>query len=140
MSTQLTAEAVFSIFRACLYTDDELAQNAAPHDAVVVDSVIGSFGFHPGRIAAHTLDIRALLTELPDEFHIGKGGGMSFLNACVDRHGNQWGEHRDINHLVSLGLAIGAASYPMPRELWEILQGGMPYVTVDAFGGAEPPQ
>jgi hypothetical protein len=55
-------------------------------------------------------------------------GGATFLNACVDKNGTQWGEHRNIDQLLCLGIAIGKVSFPMPKEMWSMLPGGMPFV------------
>lgn len=56
---------------------------------------------------------------------------MSFLNMCMDKHGNYWtGSHATMDALVMLGNAIGAVSFNLPPQFWPILPGGMPYVTV----------
>jgi len=34
--------------------------------------------------------IESLLKQLPDSFQQGKGDGMSFLNMCETKTGNQW--------------------------------------------------
>ena len=88
--------------------------------------------FHPARIDAARADIKTLADEIvPDEFRASGGGGMSFLRLCVDRTGAQWGEHKNMQELVCLCIAAGLASYPMSREYWNILPGGMPYVMFD---------
>jgi hypothetical protein len=35
-----------------------------------------------------------------------------------------------MDELVCLGLAIGRIAFLMPREMWEMLPGGMPYIVV----------
>jgi hypothetical protein len=86
-------------------------------------------------------EIRAMLAELPDQYRKSGGGGWSFLNACDDRHGTQWtGFHRTMEHLFMLGLAIGAVTLLMPRELWDALPGGMPYYMVDVDDEPSPPE
>lgn len=123
--TKLTAEDVQRVMRACLFKDGE------PHDDhIKVEGVMRSFGFHPGRIAEHTPEIKAFLGELSDEFRMDAGGGWTFLNACNDRYGNHWGEHPDMEALFCLGIAAGAAKWLMPREMWSVLPGGVPYVGV----------
>lgn len=102
--------------------------NGKEEGALVVKGIVRTFGFSPEKIAAHKEEIRALLAAMPDEFQQDKGGGMSFLNLCMDRDGEQWAEHPTMEALVALGEAAGMASYPMPREMWSILPGGMPYV------------
>ncbi len=36
--------------------------------------------------------------------------------------------------LVVLGIASGFVKYPMPREMWSALPGGMPYIVIDLSG------
>ena len=60
------------------------------------------------------------------------GGGWSFLNMCVDKDGNQWtGFHEIVDKLLMLGIAIGKMSFLLPKQMWSILPGGMPYVVVN---------
>ena len=103
--------------------------NGKEEGALLVEGIVRTFGFSPEKIAAHKEEIRALLADMPDEFHAGKGGGMSFLNLCNDRHGEQWADmHQTMEELVALGVAAGMASYPLPRDMWKALPGGVPYV------------
>ena len=37
------------------------------------------------------------------------------------------GEHQACDALLCLGIAIGKAEISLPRELWEVLPGRMPY-------------
>lgn len=80
-----------------------------------------------------------MLAELPEPFFDNGGGGWSFLNLCTDRHDRLWtGEHSVCEQLIVLAQALDLATYPMPRDMWEILPGGMPYVMFkrSAFGKA----
>lgn len=118
------AEKVRELVEACL--------NGKEEGAVLVDGVVRKFGFSPEKIAEHKEEIRALLDDMPDEFQMGKGGGWSFLNLCNDRSGEQWtGLHQTMEELVALGQAAGMAKYLMPRDMWAVLPGGMPYVGFD---------
>ena len=103
--------------------------NGQEEGALVVKGIMRTFGFAPDKIASHKEEIRELLNDMPDDFHISKGGGMSFLNLCMDRHGEQWAEHSTMEELIALGEAAGMASYPLPREMWGALPGMVPYVT-----------
>ena len=127
---RLLASVVNSVFMDCLYRKEELTDGNAPEDAIVVQGVIIRAGFHPGRIKENSGEIRALLMELPETFRQKSGGGWSFLQACVDRFDMQWGEHRDIDELLCLGIASGHAKILMPREMWAVLPGGMPYFMI----------
>jgi len=133
MAPTLNAERVQAILRDCLYRDDEVPEDgSAPEGAVVVEGVLRKFGLHPGRLKTHEAEVRSMLEELPDSFKVGSGGGMSFLHACNDRHGNQWTDfHRTMDELFVLGQSIGCVWYCLPRDLWGALPGGVPYLTVD---------
>lgn len=121
-------ERLEEVMLACLYQDDEIEDpSVVPEGAIIVEGLTTSFGFHPGRVAQHADEIRAMVAKLAEEFH--SGGGWSFLNMCTDGDGNQWTDfHRDQEHLTVLGIAAGHMKYCLPRELWSALPGGMPYV------------
>jgi len=122
---KLTAENVKETFMNCLFKEGEDINTA-----VIGKGVMTNAGFHPQRLKDATPNIEAMLNELPDVFKPDSGGGMSFLQACMDKNGNQWGEHSNIDQLVCLGLASGKLKYLMPRDMWEILPGGMPYLVL----------
>jgi hypothetical protein len=123
---KLTALNVNTIFQSCLFKDGETI-----NDACVVEGVVSKVEFHPRRVNNHRVEIEALLLELPDAFRNSNGGGWSFLQACDDRHGNQWtGLHRDMEELFQLGMAIGKVKCLMSRPMWQALPGGMPYYVV----------
>jgi hypothetical protein len=120
----LSTAAVEKIFVDCLYKDDEITEGEVPEGCVKVEGIEMTVGFHPGRLEEHRDLITMMLAELPEEFK----EGWSFLNACNDRHGNQWTSfHRAMDQLFMLGMAIGKVKCMAPRELWAVLPGGMPY-------------
>lgn len=122
----LTADRVETIFMDCLFQDGENMDNH-----VKAEGVTSIVGFHPARLESHRAEIVAMLDELPDTFRASVGGGWSFLNACQDKHGNQWtGLHQRMEQLFQLGIAIGKVKCCTPREMWPILPGGMPYYVV----------
>lgn len=123
----LTPTRVNEIFMDCLFRDGE-----STDDAVVVEGIVSKFGFNPVRLESHREDVRALLSQLPKEFHIeSAGGGWSFLNACTRSDGELWtGEHAKMEQLFALGVALDLVSCLLPREMWSALPGGMPYYAV----------
>ncbi len=128
MSTQtvLDPERVNAIFIDCLFRDGEDTSNH-----IKAEGIVSNVGFHPERLQSHRAEIEAMLDELPDKFKKSGGGGWSFLNACNDKHGNLWtGLHLRMEQLFLLGIGIGKVQYQMPREMWSVLPGGMPYVVV----------
>ncbi len=127
MNNVLSAYQVRQIFLDCLLRDGEDTRGQ-----VKAEGITSTVGFNPDRLNGHKAKIEAMLDELPDEFKKSGGGGMSFLNACNDKHGNQWtGLHQTMEQLFQLGIAIGKVECLLPRESWPILPGGMPYYVVN---------
>ena len=127
---KLNAKRVNEIVIDCLFRDNELGDTSK---AVLAPCIIHTFGFHPERLEQHKQEIIELLEELPATFKTqgeGHGGGMSFLNACVDKHDEFWGEHKDMEALFGLGIAVGYARFVMPPQFWSAFPGGMPYIAV----------
>ena len=118
------AKRVSDLFMSCLFKDGE------PTDkAVMVEGITMNVGFNPERIAASAAEIRAVASEIVgDDFIRGKGGGMSFLRLCETRAGEMWGEHRNCQELMLLCIASGVANYLLPRSVWAMLPGAVPYV------------
>jgi hypothetical protein len=123
----LTAEKVNNLFLKCLFTEGE---NTEPH--IIGEGIMKKVGFNPERLKENEPLIIEMLNDLPDSFKKEGGGGMSFLNMCQDKNGNQWADlHQTMDELVCLGNAIGKLSFLMPREMWSILPGGMPYLLIN---------
>jgi hypothetical protein len=117
----LTSEAVEAIMRRVLAEDDP-----AP---IIFKGILHDYAFSPTRLEAERGNITAMIAELPDEFLASKGGGWTFLNLCMARDGRQWtGLHLVQERFLALAGGLGLASIMMPREMWEIFPGSMPYV------------
>jgi hypothetical protein len=128
----IDSTAVEAAFLDCLFRDEEITDGVPNIAPVVVEGIVSKFGFEPTRLESHRAEVSAWLSMLPAEFLKGVGGGWSFLNACNDRDGEQWtGFHQRVEQLFALGIGLGLASWQLPREMWEVLPGGMPYVVVD---------
>lgn len=124
----LTAEAVDLVMKDCLFKEEEVTGVKPPEGAVVVEGIVSKYAFHPQRLEQNREKVKAMLDELPETFE----GGWTFLNMCYDKHDNQWtGEHRVMEELMCLGLALGLMIYCLPdRKLWGVFHGSMPYVQV----------
>jgi len=126
----LTTDNVTKVFLDCLFHDDEPTEGY-----IKAEGIMRQVGFHPGRLESHKADITDMLLDLPGEFMATGGGGMSFLNACMDKHGEQWtGLHLKMEELFLLGMAVGVVICLMPRDMWTILPGSMPYYVVQDTG------
>lgn len=130
---ELTAANVEAIIVDCLYKDSELDRDGKPKiEPVVVECIINSYAFHPGRLQEHKREVASMLLQLPKEFFLAGGGGWSFLQMCVRADGVQWtGLHRTQEMLCALAIGLGFASWLVPRNMWEALPGGMPYIQIN---------
>lgn len=123
---ELTSKNVSQVFMDCLFKDDE---DTTKH--IVAEGIQTKVGFHPGRLESYRENVKSMLACLPVDFQPGAGGGTTFLNACKDKDGNQWTDlHQVMDQLFQLGIGLKLAKWCMPRDMWSILPGGMPYVTV----------
>jgi hypothetical protein len=122
----LTAKKVNEIFLECLFKEGENTENH-----IIGEGIMHKIGFNPERLKANETKIIEMLNDLPDSFKKDGGGGMSFLNMCQDKENNQWtGLHQTMDELVCLGKAIGKLSFLLPKEMWSVLPGGMPYILI----------
>ncbi len=123
---KLNAKNVNEVFTKCLFKDGENTDNK-----VIAEGIMNNFGFNPERLEENKQNILDMLSGLPDPFRKSIGGGWSFLQACVDRNDIHWAEHSTIEQLLALGIATKQASILVPREMWAMFPGGMPYFQVE---------
>lgn len=119
---KLTASQVDKVIRACFFEKGEDTTNA-----VKVQGIRLGAGFHPGNLEKHRHQVRYMLHQLPHEFFPDTGGGYSFLKMCQTKDGTLWGQHKDCDALLVLGLALGYIEVLTPHECWSMMPGGMPY-------------
>jgi hypothetical protein len=127
----LTAENVRTVFDDCLFKDEEVVNGKPVIEPIKAEGIMATFGFHPARLESHKQEVKEMLSQLPDPFMKSKGGGWTFLNACMTKNGTQWGEHNTMEQLFVLGIALKICSFALPRKMWDILPGGMPYIVVE---------
>lgn len=126
---KLTAQNVKDTFMACLFIDEQEAQS---NQQIIVEGIKNKIGFHAGRVELNKDKISEMLHQLHPNFMRSGGGGYTFLNMCEDANGNQWCDmHQTMEQLMTLGMAIGECSYLMPREMWGMFPGGMPYIVIN---------
>lgn len=119
----LTAENVEKIFSECCSENEE--------NANVYTMIAHTFVFDKDKLKENEQNITDMLHGLPENFMKEKGGGWSFLQACVDKNGAQWtGQHLLMEELFALGMGIEKVECLLPREIWSALPGGMPYYVV----------
>lgn len=123
------AQTVHDTFLSCLFSDGEDTSNA-----IIADSIIGKFGFHPERLEASRQLIIDVIRQMPEVFHPekkGGGGGYSFLGLCYTKDNIHWAEHPTMNEFISLAFALNLGKFLMSREYWSFFPGGMPYLILD---------
>ncbi len=113
------------VFTDCLFREGE-----AHDDAVIVEGLVDTFGLHPERLESKREQVAGWLDQLPLQFKASDGGGWSTLNAVMLEDGTQWGEQRNMQELVVLAIGLELGSFPLPRDMWSVLPGGMPYFII----------
>lgn len=122
----LTAENVHNAAMYCLLNEGET------NEPIIVEGVVITAKFHPTRLKEYEPLINEMLLCLSDNFLQSRGGGWSFLNMCEDREGIQWADfHSTMDELVCLGLATKKLSFVLPRDMWCVFAGQMPYIVIN---------
>src|ERR1035437_796603 len=124
---KLTPQNVEELFIKCLFLDGEDTSKAK-----IINGVVIKVGFNPEGIGENKNEIKDLLIQChPDFMSTSKAQGMSFLYFCIDKDENQWtGMHTVCDNLICLGMAIDKVKFLLPREMWTILPGAMPYIQI----------
>ena len=125
------SERVHEVMKHALFKRIEAPDGVPPPEALMVEGIRRKFGFHRERLAEKKDEVKAILNEMPAKFHKNSGGGWSFLNLCFDKHDNHWAEHPIMEELVVLAIALGMGKYCLPRDMWNFMPGGVPYVMFD---------
>lgn len=134
----LTSENVDYVVKQLLLSDEEANAAGIGDEAtdeqveaaglVKVEALIHTFVFHPDRVAEQRENIRTMLDDLPGSFRALEGGGWSFLNMCMTKDDVQWTDfHRTQEALCAMAIAADLGDWVLPREMWNVLPGGMPY-------------
>lgn len=123
---ELTGDNVKKLLEECLRENSD-------QEKIEVDGIVIKVYFNKAKIMEHKEDIKDMLLQLPDDFMKSKGGGMSFINMCIDKEGRQWTDfHQTQDMLFCLGKAIGMADFCIAdKEIWKVMPGGMPYIFID---------
>lgn len=127
INMELTSENVGRVFRECL-SDEKEGDNVRLVEAVLANV---KMAMRRDKLKFYQEEIQGMLMQLPRKFRETDGGGWSFLNLCTREDGTQWtGSHATMEQLVILGVGCGKMKYLLPKSMWNILPGGMPYLAV----------
>lgn len=120
----LDSEDVMSLYRECLASKNST-------ETIEVEGIRTKSAFDTEKIIKAKPQIRMMLNELPAPFFESTGGGYSFLAACNDKNDRQWADlHSTMETLFTLGLACGYVTLLLPRDMWHVLPGGVPYYMI----------
>lgn len=122
----LNSKVVMDIFMDCMFR--ETPQPGTKF--IGIEGIHDKIGFDPEKISLHKEEILDMLKYLPNDFNEDSGEGQSLLKAPFTKDDIQWGEQIDADRLMMLGMAIGKVKYLLPRNLWFILPGGVPYYCI----------
>jgi|SRR5690606_34870302 len=117
-----------------LYDDPAITE--PPDGSVIVRGIVHTFAMDPQKLEKQRETVTNVIKEVvSDAFFVGKGGGWSSLNLCLDRQGDQWCERPTMEALCVLSIGLGLAKWCLPRDLWPVLPGGMPYIQFNSLEG-----
>ncbi|MDD3172139.1 MAG: hypothetical protein PHF63_00470 [Herbinix sp.] len=125
----ISATRVNEIFLDCLFTEEELEKfdgQPTENDYIRVDGVTITVGFNPIRVEKYRDEISAIIGELDDGFKWGR----YFDSLSFDKDGNLWGERKDAEELMMLGMAIGRIEYHLGKSVWQLFPGSVPPIRV----------
>lgn len=121
---ELTNENVESIFLDCLFKENELVDGQPIENFCMAEGVINTVCFNENRLNQHKKEIEDLIDKI-----LNIGQGIPFVVMCESVEGYQWtNDHVYMEQLMLLGIGSEILIYPVGRELWNILPGGLPYI------------
>lgn len=124
----ISAKKVNEILLDCIFDTSSFGGEEAK--CYHIEAITDMFIIDAEKIKQYKSKIVKMLYNLPAEFQEESGGGYSFLNMPTDKNGELWGGQKSAEELYVLGAAIGRCGFLMPRELWNALPGGVPYIAV----------
>lgn len=124
----INAKRVEEILIDCLIKDsDHIHCDKLPEDKVVItEGIINNYGFYRERLESYRGEVESLVNNLSPYIK----EGVSFLNICMDKENNQWGEQRDCENLVCLAIGLDIIHYVLPKEAWFLLPGNVPIISL----------
>lgn len=137
MPTLISSHEVRTVMIDCLWPDEDIAsldRDAFKAQSIIVNGITAKFGFKPNAVKRYEARIKSWLQHLNPAFTNPRLGGWSFLQLCMDKDDNLWGQHVDCEALMVLAMAVRCCMYLLPRDIWSALPGGMPYLFFNPEG------
>lgn len=125
----INAKRVEEILIDCLIKDsDHINCKKLPKNkVVVVEGIANKYAFHRERLESYRGEVQGLINNLSPDIK----EGISFLNICIDKENNQWGEQRDCENLICLAIGLEIIRYMLPKEAWFLLPGNVPIIIIN---------
>lgn len=132
MGSPLVGDTPYSREIAAIYR--EVQEDSNSTRILVVETLdTGVFvKFDKARLHARRGDIRRILEEVVQpEFRAEAGGGWTFSRFHIKRDGKVWAGPEETLFMLYLAMGLTYAKYVYPREMWETLPLGLPYITIN---------
>jgi len=126
----LSPDALDEVVKDCLADQDEVIfrdgveQLEHFEDFTIVRGLVTAFALHKERLEVHRPLVIYWLGLLSKTF---KENGWTFLQVPFLADGTQWGEQKDADILMVLGMGLDLVHPLLPRALDSSLVGGVPY-------------
>lgn len=121
----IDSKKLFEVFQDCLMSKKDIVNGKAKVEYIVIEGIINRYCLDKGKLKKHEEFIKEFIKELPDEFV----QGWSFLNLCCDEENEQWtSSNIGAEQLMVLAMGINKAQYLVPRTMWDMLPGRVPYI------------
>jgi len=126
----LTGDALDVVMKDVLALQEETIwregtqQLEQPQDFHIVHGLVSAFSLHKQRLELHRPQVIYWLSLLNKTF---RENGWTFMQVPYLADGIQWGDRRDADILMVLGMGLELVYPLLPRELDSSLAGGFPY-------------
>lgn len=121
---RLSVSNIETLYNRCVLKTSDLDKGRFEGDFTVGEGIKGESYFNTDKLNFSSDEIMGMISQLPEKVK----DGISFDEFCVTDEGYKWGNERVAEMLIRLGNACGFLYFPAPREDWQYLPGGMPYI------------
>lgn len=120
----LTGPNILNIYNRCLVETKDIETGKFNGSVLVGEGLKGCSLFSTDRINYSRDEIEHMIKSLPEQIK----DGISYDEFCKTKSGYKWGNDFYADMLMKLGTAAMLLYFPLPREDWEYLPGGKPYI------------
>ena len=122
----VSQDRVKEIFQDCLLKKDEIVRGKPCVDFTKIDPISKNFSgfqiaFSNARLGTYSTEINAMLDQLPESLHEGKGNGAPLVQACRNGAGLWTTKLGYAEELVMLGMGIKRVDFCLARNAHDSL-------------------